>query len=730
MIKYLTDLTAKYFFRIIATASVVLIVSLYFFDFQGFASTLINKTITTNLTLEDGLVGHWTFDGDLETTITDRSGNGNNGSISGSPTSTMQAIGKIGQALEFDGSDDRITATIPSTYWNRDNNLPFTMSAWIHPLEDSYGARAFALSVNHANQSAGIFASSSSFGIGSQDNGGNFDRVEYTPTTFHTWHHVVLRGTSASSLTMYIDGVLRGSVSISPIAGFTSGTTFYIGSGVSTEYLHAILDDIRIYDRALSAKEIQSLYQLGGTTHINKTITTNDDLERGLVGHYTFDGAYVDWDNTSAEIRDSGIYDSHHGNAIGMSDGSVVPGKIGQALYLDGSDEVNIGSPSYYDNLNYYYTLSAWVKTNVAQAHCCTRMVASYRSSYESTGLQFNSNNKIQFWSRDASGNSLGPSSISTLNDGSWHHAVGVRNNDTFSLYIDGVFNGTSTNATVGDTTNATQSWFIGSSNNDAFFNGNLDDVRIYNRALSVNEVTRLYDLGATTHVNKTITTNPDLENGLVGHWTFDGNIDTTITDSSGQGNNGSISGSATATMQAIGKIGQALEFDGSDDEIVIGDVLDQTGSFSISTWVYPHDVAGTVATDDDIRIIVKDDETSGWFLSIGDANTTGRVRFGIRQTSPITTDTGNALAENAWQHVVAVWNTATDVRTVYIDGEVAAQSTGVTGDSIGTSARLTIGGNASGINNRNFNGRMDDMRLYNRALSATEVQKLYELGK
>jgi len=84
--------------------------------------------------------------------------------------------------------------------------------------------------------------------------------------------------------------------------------------------------------------------------------------------------------------------------------------------------------------------------------------------------------------------------------------------------------------------------------------------------------------------LNKTSLT---LDDGLVGHWTFDGaDMINNVADASGQGNHGSLKGQ-TATSSVRGKIGQGLEFDGLDDYVNMGDVLDVgTGDFTASAWI------------------------------------------------------------------------------------------------------------------------------------------------
>ena len=81
----------------------------------------------------------------------------------------------------------------------------------------------------------------------------------------------------------------------------------------------------------------------------------------------------------------------------------------------------------------------------------------------------------------------------------------------------------------------------------------------------------RGFQLGATTEIAKTITTNPDLNRGLVGHWTFDNKyLRDNVVDRSGSGNTGIIEGQDTATTTRPGVIGQALEW-ATEDKIIFG---------------------------------------------------------------------------------------------------------------------------------------------------------------
>ena len=121
------------------------------------------------------------------------------------------------------------------------------------------------------------------------------------------------------------------------------------------------------------------------------------------------------------------------------------------------------------------------------------------------------------------------------------------------------------------DTTGVTASTFWVGAVSSSYFTGNIDDVRVYNRALSAAEVERLYELGGTTHINKTLDVNPDLDRGLVGHWSFDGDLTASVADSSGTGNDAYFSSTsqATSSMVVPGVFGQGVQLDGVDDFII-----------------------------------------------------------------------------------------------------------------------------------------------------------------
>ncbi|HBU07276.1 MAG TPA: hypothetical protein DEB09_04295, partial [Candidatus Magasanikbacteria bacterium] len=195
-----------------------------------------------------------------------------------------------------------------------------------------------------------------------------------------------------------------------------------------------------------------------------------------------------------------------------------------------------------------------------------------------------------------------------TLSVNNWYHIVGTYNGNTSSIYINGVLN-TSTNSGSFSIGSNTSSLSIGGYVSN-YFNGNLDDVRVYNRALSTQEIEKLYNIGKVT-LDKI---SPySMTRSLAGWWTFDGKEITAVTstDKSGNSNNATrING----PLASIGKIGQGLSFDGVDDYLNIAHSTSTniTSTISMSAWVKPLTGFGSSST-----LITKGSLSTGYMLTL-----------------------------------------------------------------------------------------------------------------
>ena len=213
-----------------------------------------------------------------------------------------------------------------------------------------------------------------------------------------------------------------------------------------------------------------------------------------------------------------------------------------------------------------------------------------------------------------------------------------------------------------------------------------------------------------------------DLYNGLVADYSFSGNAN----DTSGYGYHGTVEG-ATLTIDRFGNPNSAYSFDGIDDRIVIGDVELATGNqLSIQAWFKA-----------DSELIYSRPLVSKLFGGVayylGGAldryNPSGtRLQFLVNSTRDSTTLTNGAVNDGLWHHVVGVYDGTlpSDNIILYIDDILQSRTTDYNQNINDVIERLCIGGNDFGGPQRDFfEGIIDDVRIYNRALTASEVHDL-----
>jgi hypothetical protein len=208
----------------------------------------------------------------------------------------------------------------------------------------------------------------------------------------------------------------------------------------------------------------------------------------------------------------------------------------------------------------------------------------------------------------------------------------------------------------------------------------------------------------------------PSILSGLVGYWRFEDPVGATMTDSSGQGNDGILVGKARRTL---GKFGQGLDLDGATAIVQVPHAasLDPgTSTFSVSIWLRSRkpDVWAW-------NVIFKDNGKfqSYYFLAVA---TKPRFEFSTGDAK-VSIDGQTGVNDNKWHHVVAVRNSLYSAQ-LYVDGVLEASGAvpPSASSSVHTNSPLTIGGG----NQSFFAGQIDDVRIYNRALSADEVRQLF----
>jgi hypothetical protein len=212
----------------------------------------------------NGLVGWWKFDEGSGAVAYDSSGNGNDGNLTNGPTWTT---GKIGGALSFDGYNDRVK--LPHNMIN--SFIDITVSFWFLENQNNNDHHHFfsAASLTTDNRFLLGLQSNGKFNYNDTENGSTKILFQYSET-FTTWSNIVLIR-SVLGAELFINGTLKAEANFTntnlaiPQNGlWLGGDQDSVGGGwSSSQQLNGLLDDVRIYNRALSAEEVQALYNLG-----------------------------------------------------------------------------------------------------------------------------------------------------------------------------------------------------------------------------------------------------------------------------------------------------------------------------------------------------------------------------------------------------------------------------------------------------------------------------------
>jgi hypothetical protein len=251
---------------------------------QAREQTLSTISKSNTVTLNSGLVGYWPFDGDTTSwttgTTQDVSGNGNTGTLVNMSMTTSPIPGKIGGALNFNG-----TNSVKTSYAGISGTSARTISMWLKTTQTSPLAGkntstllAYGNADNCANPGYFLVASNDKYGGSANYPGISVDfpcnaAITYNAAIYdNKWRHVVVsmpNSGTTSNLKVYVDGVLLTTVNNIYVGSYNTGIGSNVQIGNDSYYYTAnggfqgALDDVRIYDRALSPEEVQQLYLMG-----------------------------------------------------------------------------------------------------------------------------------------------------------------------------------------------------------------------------------------------------------------------------------------------------------------------------------------------------------------------------------------------------------------------------------------------------------------------------------
>jgi hypothetical protein len=210
--------------------------------------------------------------------------------------------------------------------------------------------------------------------------------------------------------------------------------------------------------------------------------------------------------------------------------------------------------------------------------------------------------------------------------------------------------------------------------------------------------------------------------NGLVGWYPFSGNAN----DQSGNGNNGTVN-NATLTTDRFGNTGMAYGFDGVSSYIYMGNISKlnntQDSTITISTWLNYNTKSG------DMDLVSLRANNNNCFSLVYNRLGSGKL-FGtqynassVKESNAVIT---NSLNSGQWYHVVISIDNLTNIGKIYLNGSIAGQVTGISTSL--SNLKLNIGSrhDFNDVRNSYFSGNLDDIGIWNRALTTTEISDLY----
>lgn len=194
--------------------------------------------------------------------------------------------------------------------------------------------------------------------------------------------------------------------------------------------------------------------------------------------------------------------------------------------------------------------------------------------------------------------------------------------------------------------------------------------------------------------------------------------------------NTGTVNG---ATQGATGKISTGYDFDGASDYINVGtgNILSHDTAITISAWISPDNMGqGNYG-----RIVFRrnsSSSTEGISFNLDGATGTNRIWFIVEGSTDVKrVSNDNAVSTGVYQHVVATWDgttTATGIH-IYVNGSEVTYSTTQNGATLTSCAGQTTYIGQRGDGNREFDGKIDEVGIWERALTSSEVTKLYNSG-
>jgi hypothetical protein len=594
-----------------------------------------------------------------------------------------------------------------------------------------------------------------------------WDSASNTLPTLDRWYHVGVtydKGNINNDPIFYIDGDIVPTKELqtpADTAADDNAQSLRIGNYSDIRTFDGLIDDLKIYNYILTPEEMKLDYNQGksavmgalSSTSTNGVITPDWSKAR----EYCVPGdssvclppvLEIKMDEKSGTTTYDTSGQGNDGNFMNVASSPTWRGAgscaIGNCLEFDGSNDY-IDCDNAHSSFPGAFTVTAWVKHSGDNGN----HPLLYLGGNDTPGLYIeDGSNNVHLY---MGGSNRRVFNQGSLHNGNWHHVVfqipGSAQSDITNskAYVDGAELNASLTVSSGPQSSRLGCGIGGSditgSSHD--YKGFIDNVIIYDYVRTPAQIAWDYNRGKP-----------------IAHWKFDECSGETINDWSGNANHGSLviggSGTQTATGTcasssptefwpngASGKYNAAGSFDGTDDYIqTTSDDLKTVDNFTISAWINT-DILPT--DDNDPHHIVWQGDSAGngggqegeLALELGQSNfgVTDTVHLFIEGDGGADTDI-SAFAPFTdkinWRHIVAVakgLNSAgSQEAELYVDGVLVATDTALgSADRASYNTNLRIG--TTGTGERSFEGLIDDVKIFNYALTAEQIKTEYSGG-
>jgi hypothetical protein len=632
-------------------------------------------------TPKSGPVAEYSFDEGTGTTAEDATGHGHTATIEGAGW----ARGRYGSGLEFDGGEDCVKVPVDEELQATEE---FTVEAWVRP--EGSGEEALPVISMLDEGSPGEEAPYAYQLLAGQDEvpkawvrrgGESGFRGVYgeEPLPERSWSQLTLTD-DGSKLRLYVDGKLgveERSTDVAPPLTEAEGP-LEIGCGAFGAHFRGRIDEVRIYDRALTTGEVGS--------DMEAPIETP---KQGPVAAYSFD------EGTGSTVSDV----TGDGHTATIEDGEwTTHGKYGSAINFDGhgGDRCVSVPDSPELRLSEEFTLEAWVRSDTSPFEDPVLVKESGGADAFGLGLGSRVYGKAEGFIGEGSGSAAAVGG-EEIREYEWVHLATTWDGSRIRLYADGEL--VATEAATTPPATGEGALKIGCDGPDGQFTGRIDEVRVYNRALDGAEVGA--DMEAPIQTSKATP---------VAAYSFDEKNEETATDTTGDGHTATVEG---AGWTEHGRYGGALEFDAAKKDVLripASPELDFSEEFTLEAWVRP-----SGAENKEAPLIDKQEGAGvGYFLDEG--GTVSDRPVGAVEPGQEYVEAEEALPAHAWSHVALTFDG--DRTWLYVDGRPV--DNGAAEPVVTSEGELEIGGSTA--TTEFFDGRIDEVRIYNRALNGAEV--------